>query len=207
VLGGVLLLVDGRALLRIWVGQSLTSAFPILAVLAAGYTINLALHPMLLILIARGKHGPLGAWTIAEGVANIGLSIVWGKSHGLMGVALGTAVPMLVMKLFIQPYYALRSVQVDAWTYLRGGLARPLIVGALFLVAAKMIETPSVASLPALIAVVFAQMSGFAVITWFFGLTTSEQGWLRAYRKHHVRRFIPVKRPALVPGTSEADTR
>lgn len=99
ILGGGLLLVNGRALLRIWVGQDLVFAYPIVAVLTVGYTINLILHPMLLIVIAKGVHGPLGWWSIAEGIANIGLSIVWGRTHGLLGVAMGTVIPMLVVKL------------------------------------------------------------------------------------------------------------
>jgi len=186
-LGGVLLLVDGRALLQIWVGPELTSAYPLLAVLAVGYTINLALHPMLLITIARGQHGRLGAWTIAEGIANIGLSILWGKSYGLLGIAVGTVLPMLVIKLFVQPYYALKAAEMGVWMFVRKALARPLIVGPLFLVAARSIAFYTEPALPLFIAVVLAQVAIFLAITWILGLTKSERQWLLGYWH---RRFI-----------------
>lgn len=192
ILGGVLLLVDGRALLRIWVGPELSLAYPLLAVLAAGYIINLALHPMLLIIIARGQHGGLGAWTIAEGIVNIGLSIVWGRSYGLLGVAMGTVVPMLLIKLFVQPYYALKAAEMSAWTFVRRGLARPLIVCPLFIVAAWVIAYPAKPELPLFTAIVMAQVLIFLVITWVLGLTKVERQWFM--ESAHLRFRSPMKR-------------
>jgi O-antigen/teichoic acid export membrane protein len=187
VLGGTLLLVDGRALLRIWVGRELVAAYPLLAVLAAGYTINLALHPLLLTVIAKGKHGPLGAWTIAEGAVNIGLSILWGRSYGLLGIAMGTVVPMLVVKLIIQPYYALKAAEMSLWTFLRRGLVRPLIVGLLFFGAALVIALRGAPDLPVFIAMVLAQVALFMVIGWTFGVTKTESQWLRRYGHRYLR--------------------
>lgn len=190
-LGGVLLLVDGRALLRLWVGPELALAYPLLAILAAGYIINLALHPMLLIIIARGQHAGLGAWTIAEGIVNIGLSIVWGRSYGLLGVAMGTVVPMLFIKLFVQPYYALKAAEMSAWTFLRRGLARPLIVGPLFILAAWCLAYPTKPELPLFTAIVLAQVVIFLAITWFLGLTKTERQWFSEFRDRRFR--TPLK--------------
>ncbi len=187
ILGGVLLLVDGRALLRIWVGPELASAYPLLAILAAGYIVNLALHPMLLIIIARGQHGGLGVWTIAEGIVNIGLSIVWGRSYGLLGIAMGTVVPMLLIKLFVQPYYALRAAEMSAWTFVRRGLAKPLIVGPLFIVAAGGVAFHSKPDLPLFIAIVMAQVVIFLAITWVLGLTNPERQWFREFGRRRLR--------------------
>ncbi len=143
ILGGVLLLADGRMLLHLWLGEELVSAYPLVAVLAFGYMITLTQHSALLIVIAKGQHGPLGWWTIAEGIANVVLSIIWGRSHGLIGVAMGTIVPMLVVKVLIQLWYALRAAEMSAWEYLRGGLARPLLVGVLFFAVAQKITAGS----------------------------------------------------------------
>lgn len=181
ILGGGLLLVDGRALLRIWVGQDLVSAYSVVAILAIGYMINLILHPTLLIVIAKGVHGPLGWWSIAEGIANIGLSIVWGRSHGLLGVALGTVVPMLVIKLMVQPWYALRASEMTIWEFVNKGLGRVLIVGALFTIAALAIPTSTETTLPLLVMTVAAQSFIFLAATWFLGLTHSERQWASEY--------------------------
>ena len=207
ILGGVLLLVNGRALLRIWVGPELVSAYPLLAILAVGYVINLALHPMLLIVIAKGKHGPLGAWTIAEGVVNIGLSILWGRSYGLLGIAMGTVVPMLAIKLIIQPYYAFKAAELSVWTFVRRGLARPLIVGPLFLIAAGSIATRAVPTLPMFIASVLAQVIVFLAITWLFGLTKAERAWFQDYTRQHLKLLAVHERRGFAPRRSEADIR
>ena len=207
ILGGVLLLVNGRALLRIWVGPELVSAYPLLEILAVGYVINLALHPMLLIVIAKGKHGPLGAWTIAEGAVNIGLSIFWGRSYGLLGIAMGTVVPMLAIKLIIQPYYAFKAAELSVWTFLRRGLARPLIVGPLFLIAAGSIATRTVPTLPMFIASVLAQVIVFLGVTWLLGLTRAERVWFQEYTRQHLKLLAVRERRGFAPGGSEADIR
>ena len=181
ILGGGLLLVDGRALLRIWVGQDLVSAYFIVAVLALGYTINLMPHPTLLIVIAKGAHGSLGWWSIGEGIANIGLSVVWGRSHGLLGVAMGTVVPMLVIKLIIQPWYALRSCEITVWQFVSRGLARPLLVGLLFAVSTAAITAGSAATLLLFVITVAAHTGMFCVAAWFYGLTRMERHWASEY--------------------------
>jgi O-antigen/teichoic acid export membrane protein len=190
ILGGVLLLIDGRALLRIWVGPEFLSAYPLLAILAVGYTINLVLHPMLLIVVARGQHGGLGAWTIAEGIVNIGLSVLLGKAYGLLGIAIGTVLPMLLIKLFVQPSYALKAAEISLWTFVRRGLARPMIVGPLFLVAAVIITFHVEPNLQLFIALVLAQVATFLAITWVFGLTRQERQWFRELARRRFRSTV-----------------
>lgn len=178
ILGGVLLVVDGRALLRLWVGNDLVSAYPILAVLALGYVVNLAQHPTLLIVIAKGKHGPLGWWTVAEGVANIVLSVIWGMSHGLLGVAMGTIIPMLVVKILIQPWYALKAAELNVGEYISQALARPIVVGLLFAFLAAKISPASETSLAWFVAVLLMQVIIFLVLASALGLARSEHQWL-----------------------------
>ena len=205
ILGGVLLLLDGRPLLHLWVGKEFVSSYSLVAVLAFGYMINLTQHAALLIIIAKGQHGPLGWWTIAEGVANIVLSVIWGRSHGLLGVAMGTIVPMLVVKLFIQPWYAMKAAEMNAWDYLRKGLTRPLLAGVLFFVLAEGIVVSGDLAGPSFIGVVFAQVIIFLACTWFVGLTRAERQWLMEYARRHLG--WPVLHPAseLHPQGPEAD--
>jgi O-antigen/teichoic acid export membrane protein len=186
ILGGVLLIVDGGALLRLWVGNGFASAYPLVAVLAFGYMINLAQHPMLLIVIAKGRHGPLGWWSIAEGVVNIVLSIIWGMSHGLLGVAMGTIVPMLFVKIIVQPWYALKAAEMSAWTYVRESLGRPLLVGMLFAVVAGKISIGDEPTAPLFAAVVVSQVLTFLAVAWFLGLTKAERLWVREYGRKHL---------------------
>ena len=206
VLGGVLLVIDGRRLLRLWVGDDLISAYPLVAILALGYMINLVQHPTLLVVIAKGSHGPLGAWTIAEGVANIVLSVLWGRSHGLLGVAMGTVVPMLVIKMVIQPFYALKAAEMSPGEYLRSAIVRPLVVGLLFAAVATKIAIGSENSIPLFAVTVLLQTLVFVTFTWFLGITRVERQWVSSYIRKRLR--WPVLRvEVLRTQSSEADLR
>jgi O-antigen/teichoic acid export membrane protein len=126
--------LDGDALIRLWIGPDFDISYRIASVLAVSYLVALAQAPSVSVLQALNAHKALALWTMAEGLANIALSVYWAPRYGLLGVALGTAVPMLMAKLTIQPWYTLWAVGVGAREYLSGALARPALVGALFLV-------------------------------------------------------------------------
>ena len=205
ILGGVLLLVDGRPLLHLWVGKELVSAYPLVAILAFGYMINLTQHSALLIIIAKGQHGPLGWWSIAEGVANIALSIIWGLSHGLLGVAMGTIVPMLVVKLIIQPWYAMKAAEMNAWDYLRKGLTRPFLVGVLFFVVAEKIVVSADLSGPSFIGIVLVQVTIFLACTWTLGLTRTERQWLMECARRRLGWPVLLHASELRPRSTEAN--
>jgi O-antigen/teichoic acid export membrane protein len=205
VMGGVLLLADGRMLLQLWVGKELVSAYPLVALLAIAYTINLTQHATLLIVISKAQHGPLGWWTIAEGIANVLLSVVWGLSHGLIGIAMGTIVPMLVIKLVVQPWYALRAIDMSVLEYLRGGVARPALVGGAFFIVAQQIAIRANPTFASFIGLVLGQVLIFLAATWGLGLTRMERTWLSGYARQHLRWVALRRSPAFRPRTTEAD--
>lgn len=205
VLGGALLIIDGRSLLHLWVGNDLVSAYPIVAVLAFGYIINLSQHPTLLVAIAKGRHGPLGWWSIAEGIANIVLSVFWGRSHGLLGVAMGTIVPMLIVKIIIQPFYALRAVEMGALEYIQRGLGRPSLVALLFVGIASRLSVSTEATAPVFIAALAMQVMVFLVSAWFFGITAKERHslWEYACQSRFWSPLHPARKLAAEPTEAE----
>jgi O-antigen/teichoic acid export membrane protein len=54
---------------------------------------------------------------LVEGVINLALSIILAHYYGLYGVALGTAIPMTIKLLFIQPWYACRVIGLTTREY------------------------------------------------------------------------------------------
>lgn len=129
---GSLLLLNGRTLIRIWVGDTLLSSYPLIAILTAAYVVALAQEPSAGVMLARARHRLRGWWNVGEGIANLFLSIYWAKKYGLIGIALGTSIPMLIVGIFLMPWYALRVVGIPASTYLRDAVARPAATCALF---------------------------------------------------------------------------
>jgi O-antigen/teichoic acid export membrane protein len=131
---GGLLIVDGKTLIRLWVGPKYLISYSLLVVLTVAYVALLGQTPSSLLVFANARqHRALSWWTLAEGAANLLLSIWWARKYGLMGVALGTAIPLVASKVLVQPWYALRDLDMTWWRYFRQGLARPLFAGGLFL--------------------------------------------------------------------------
>jgi O-antigen/teichoic acid export membrane protein len=129
---GSTLILDGRLLLRLWVGERFLSSYPLLLILTAGYFAALAQTACGIAIAARDRLRHMALWNVAEGIANLLLSIYWAKKYGLIGIALGTAAPMVVVNALIRPWYALRVVGLPVRDYLGRALAQPVAIGLLF---------------------------------------------------------------------------
>lgn len=130
--GTTVLVSHGRDILRFWIDSSFASDrnFGLLVVLTIGYCVVLAQSPSNTFLYVRNRQKTLAAWTLAEGLVNLGLSIYWAKQYGIIGVAMGTTVPILFMRLGVQPVYTLRVLEIPWKEYLTKSLIRPSIVTA-----------------------------------------------------------------------------
>ena len=135
---GSILMLDGKALISVWVGPNYVFVYVPLMVLVLGHAISVAQSPSVNILLARGQHRPMGWWTLGEGVLNLALSVYWAGKYGIVGVALGTAVPQIFVKLTLQPWFALRAAELSAREYILGALVRPLAVCGIFLVLGRL---------------------------------------------------------------------
>jgi hypothetical protein len=140
-------------------------------ILLVGYIFELSQRPSTTALVALGCHRALGGWTLGEGLANLVLSIYWGHLYGLIGVALGTTVPLVAVKLTLQPWYTLGKLGISAREYLQTSLIRPVLVCLLFLGSARwMMSSQLSAGFLELSFTVAWQALLFCVITWVIGL-------------------------------------
>jgi O-antigen/teichoic acid export membrane protein len=173
------MLLNGRSLIRLWVGESFDMAYDIALVLTLGYVVALGQQPTVDIVLVRGQHHLRGLLSVGEGIANIILSVYWARKYGLIGVALGTTVPMLVSHIAIQPWYALRVIGLSGGRYLRDALARPLIVCAVLLGCSWLITRgrPPGGVLQFAWTVLW-ETALFALLAYFFVLTAHERSRL-----------------------------
>src|SRR2546426_10406890 len=65
---------------------------------------------------------------LLEGLANLALSIALVQWYGILGVALGTAIPMALVSLFVLPVYVCRLLKLRLWTYLWDVHGYPLLL-------------------------------------------------------------------------------
>jgi O-antigen/teichoic acid export membrane protein len=106
----VVLMVLGDVLVRAWTRTDMSAAVPVLQILAVAVCIRVGNATGNTLLKGSGRH-KLVAWTnLAMGIANVALSIYLLGRYGLVGVAIGTLVPIAFCAFFILNPAACRRV-------------------------------------------------------------------------------------------------
>lgn len=166
----VSLVLYGRAFIFTWMGPSYVDAYWPSIILVAAMFCDLAQQPSVGYLQGVFQHRYLAFQTLAEGVANFVLSIYWARSHGMIGVAMGTLVPMVVAKLFLQPPYVCRSAGLSLARYYIKDFGAGVVAPALSGVAlwAFLLRRLELSSLWEVCLVVVLQAFVCALISFYF---------------------------------------
>jgi O-antigen/teichoic acid export membrane protein len=179
---GFALIAWGSLFIDRWMGPGYGSAYPCLAVLAIGWTIQCWQSPSVSLMYATSRHRSYAFTNMLEAVSNLLLSVWWVKSFGILGVALGTTVPMIVVRLFLQPYYTCKMIEIGLREYAGVFLAN---VG----------RTLAALTVPFAIAVAFrpagfvqlgmsaaAAAAAYGILTWLLLFTPEEKTRLMSLR-------------------------
>ncbi len=124
-------IVFGPRFILVWAGQDYGGAVPVLIVLATAYPFSLSQSPALSLMYAMNKHHYYALCTVLEAVANVFLSILLVKRYGIVGVAVGTAIPMIIVKCWVTPIYISRISGLSVWGYLQC-FGLPFVLASLF---------------------------------------------------------------------------
>jgi O-antigen/teichoic acid export membrane protein len=111
------LILFGKEFIRLWIGTGFSDAAPVLLILTACYSIALAQNPGISLVYALKKHYLFAGASVIEGILNLALSIYLAPKYGIVGVAMGTAIPMLFIKIFVQPIYISRIIKISLAQY------------------------------------------------------------------------------------------
>ncbi|HXG64605.1 MAG TPA: flippase [Blastocatellia bacterium] len=95
---GLILLAHPFVLL--WVGPDFLGSVPIIYILAAAVVVRVGNSTATTVLKGAGQHRLLAFSNLATAIANVGLSIVLVRDFGLIGVALGTLIPLTIVSVF-----------------------------------------------------------------------------------------------------------
>jgi len=130
---GVMAFTAGYDFLRLWLPASFTAtneAALVLNILIIGLVPDLMTGISVNALQALNKHRYYAWQTLIEGIANLILSLILVRYYGIMGVALGTALPALLTRLVIQPVYMSRILHFPLYPYMLQVLVKPLMLCA-----------------------------------------------------------------------------
>jgi O-antigen/teichoic acid export membrane protein len=105
-----------------------TASYPVMVILLLPFTCILSQAASSRILYGMARHKSLAWVTSMEGIANIVLSIVLIRPFGIIGDALGTAIPLSCTALFFLPRHLCRVLNIRVATFLTEAYTLPVLL-------------------------------------------------------------------------------
>jgi O-antigen/teichoic acid export membrane protein len=125
----VILLILGKSVIEVWVGKKYVAAsYPVLVIMILCTTLWWAQGASGRILFGMSKHGTWAIVTMVEGVSNLILSIILVRPYGIIGDALGTAIPLTCSMLFFMPQHLCKKLDVRLRTFVRESYTLPFLL-------------------------------------------------------------------------------
>jgi O-antigen/teichoic acid export membrane protein len=176
--GGLAMLA--HPLLTAWIGPSFATTAAIVQLLAWVVIVRVGSSTASVVLKGAGMHRRLTALVSAMAVANLGLSLVLARPFGLLGIAIGTVVPVTLVAVCGYVPTACRRVQLSAAELFRSAawpaLWPGLVAGALLFVTRS--------RLPATLPMVALQFAAGAISYALLFLMAIGRDSRREYLRH-----------------------
>ena len=119
----------GKFFIERWMGPDYLDAYPPLCILVLGCVFAMWQAPSVFLMFATSKHKFYAFFNVIEGICNVLLSILLVRQYGLIGIALGTFIPMAVINLAIQPVYFCRVTSIKYSEYIYQASRTIAVVG------------------------------------------------------------------------------
>ncbi|MBT5073203.1 MAG: polysaccharide biosynthesis protein [Kordiimonadaceae bacterium] len=121
------MLLIAEPLIIVWVGAEYSAAFIPLAILAATTPLGIGQNSAIQVFYAMSKHRYYAYLNITEAAFNLAISLLLVKEYGIVGVALGTAIPFVISKLIFVPHLICKFTEIPLKEYMFN-LVKPIIL-------------------------------------------------------------------------------
>jgi len=118
----------GRNIIRLWVGAAYDTSAPLMIIIGIPTCAYVAQSASTRVLYGVARHQFLAKVLLCEGLANMVLSCALAPRLGLLGVALGTAIPLLVTSCAVIPIHVSRTLEISIREYCISFVA-PVLAG------------------------------------------------------------------------------
>ena len=180
----------GNRFIDLWMGPEYAGpAGLVLAVLAVGHLIGLPYYTISGVLYGLGRHRIVALSRVFEGVVNVVLSIALIPRFGLVGVAIGTIIPHMIVVAAVLPSTLPRWIPINLREYYLSTYGRPFLAAAPFAAVCWYIAHMVVpGSFFTFFVCMTLAMPAYLLPVWFIALTPSERTAARDYVQHRVGR-------------------
>jgi O-antigen/teichoic acid export membrane protein len=170
--------VLGKTIIRVWVGPHYLPAYPVLVILTLPLTAGLMQAASTKVLYGMARHTLLARVLVVEGLSNLVLSIVLLRWYGIIGVAIGTAIPMVFTNVVFLPRHLCRLLGLRMRNFLQEAYVYPISItiplGLILWVADQWIRPATYAGL-LLELVIGAIPYGLGLLIYFYRKEKPEQ--------------------------------
>jgi O-antigen/teichoic acid export membrane protein len=190
VFGGGMLVILGEAFIVRWMGPTFAQSYPVLVVLTAAMVAELIGIHSDNILYAISKHKYLAIVNVIEAVLNLALSITFASLWGIVGVAIGTALPLLFFRLLVIPRVVGKFIELPLSRYYLGLF--PVVaytiayLGVFALITRPFLAVPSYTSI---VLVGLASVPVYLLTIPYVGFSADERALLQQAIPLRLRRF------------------
>jgi O-antigen/teichoic acid export membrane protein len=123
------LIILGKSVIEIWVGRRyIEQSYPVLLILIIPCTLMLAQAASGRILLGMGQHKTLAIVSFVEGISNLVLSIILVRPYGIIGDAVGTAIPLTCTMVFFMPRHLCGKLGLRVGTFIRQAYSLPVVL-------------------------------------------------------------------------------
>jgi O-antigen/teichoic acid export membrane protein len=180
--------IMGSNFIELWMGKEYAvQAGGVLAILAIMYVFSSPHHVISGVLYGLSRHATLSLLRLVEAALNVALCVIFVQKYGIIGVALGVAIPHVVMTAIVLPLLVTRAVGLSMAQYYVSVYKGPAQSVVLFVAGAYLFKENYPAEN---LFVFFAQISVLLMVYILAGyrlVLTSDE---RSYVDQHMRSLI-----------------
>jgi len=109
----------GKPFINRWMGTKYEDAYWPMVVLSIAVLLDVGQTPSITLLYATFKHRFYTYVNLAEGVINLVFSLALARPLGILGVALGTLIGALIVRVLVQPWWVCRAAGLNYGLYMK----------------------------------------------------------------------------------------
>jgi O-antigen/teichoic acid export membrane protein len=185
--------LTARPLVMLWVGPNFEGSVNVIYILSMVVALRVGNATSTVVLKGSGLHKVLALSNLSMAVSNLVLSVLLVRWYGLIGVAIGTLIPMAVFSMFVVVPVACRRVELTRWELFRQSVwpaAWPALVMAGFILLARRYGDGSWAWIM-MVAALAASI--YAALFLLFAINRTERDWyFNKVKEVFRRRSVPA---------------
>jgi O-antigen/teichoic acid export membrane protein len=193
------LLAWGRAFITCWMGPQFRDAYPILAVLTIAMFLDLWQSTAVNALYATMHQKTYAKINIGEAALNGILSLLLARPLHSLGIAIGTLIPSIIVRVFVQPLVIERKLGIPARDYYLTSFrtaARMILCLVVPFAITTLLLKPAYTSL---VSVGVLSAITYALPVWYFEFQMSGSSRIRSFVFRQLRRNSSVATGARCP--------